>query len=790
MDLRLHTLPRLALLAGLALMTSSPSAEAAAPVEPGAAPDNAGALPAAVSPQAEAALSRADLAAYRGWIKFLRFEAATAVARHGAASPEAAEKMRRLDEWLGRISADPNLLSSLQGVQEWAYESPVDGSGQPFKMAIPTDYNPSRPAPLSIYMHGYSGNHLEHATGMAAHPGSFDLSVLGRGRGCGYRALSEADVLDVIAYVQRHWAIDPNQIHLNGGSMGGGATYRLGSRYPDRWASGRPTCGFASHLPMGNLITFPIYATHSADDWTVSALHDRGPLARLREFGGQVIYDEAKGYGHAAWDYKEGNERGAAWEELQVRPDSHAIRRIDYTALDGGAVRGWWAEIVEWGAAPKPARFALTVGEHNVLFAELTNIIRLRVRVAESPFDRAQPLRVVVNGSLPQILPAPLPETVVLAMDGNGWRFESKTESPSFQLHTPGSALLLYQGDPLLIVYGTSGSEPERRAMRAAALAASKSPSPAWLDDSGDKGADGVPHSQNLYGWLNTKADAEVTDADLARCHVVLIGTAAQNSVVARLADRLPVRFASDAIVCDDGARFPGHHLALGLVHFNPLAPQRLIFWVASDDPATYAANSAIPQIMSGGDGTIPGGTFGADLLVMDASGPRLVATRSFDSRWHWSHARESSPLLPATLKNHRDCSQAIGEAIRRTAGADLAIIGSFDPPTNAPTTPGTTRVADVAAGFYYVPIGVCEMTGAEITEVGDLFKAAQGPPLLFCPSPSVKVAGLKPQRTYRVALPSDLLWQFSQTAKMAPRNYRHTDLQVADAVERFLVEE
>ena len=48
--------------------------------------------------RADAALARADLAPYRGWIKYLRFEAETAVGRHGATSKEAAEKIRRLDE--------------------------------------------------------------------------------------------------------------------------------------------------------------------------------------------------------------------------------------------------------------------------------------------------------------------------------------------------------------------------------------------------------------------------------------------------------------------------------------------------------------------------------------------------------------------------------------------------------------------------------------------------------------------------------------------------------------------
>ena len=261
----------------------------------------------------DAALARPDLEPYRGWLRFLRFEAESEAARSGVASDAAATKARRLDDWLRRITANPGILGTLTGVQEWAYESAVDDSGQPFKMSIPTDYNPAHASGLNVYMHGSGGNHLEHATGMTAHDGSFEISVLGRARDGGFRALSEADVLQAVAYVESHWAIDPSRVSIRGGSMGGGGTYRLGSRYPHLWSSGRPTCGFASGVPMGNLITLPIYAIHSDDDPVVSVLHERGPLRELRELGGQVIFDETNGYGHAVWEYKEGGERAGAW---------------------------------------------------------------------------------------------------------------------------------------------------------------------------------------------------------------------------------------------------------------------------------------------------------------------------------------------------------------------------------------------------------------------------------------------------------------------------------------------
>ena len=59
----------------------------------------------------------------------------------------------------------------------------------------------------------------------------------------------------------------------------------------------------------------------------------------------------------------------------------------------------------------------------------------------------------------------------------------------------------------------------------------------------------------------------------------------------------------------------------------------------------------------------------------------------------------------------------------------------------------------------------------------------------MFCKTSEIKASELKPDAIYRVAFPTDLLWRFSEAAKIAPRNYRHTDLGVAEALERFLAE-
>lgn len=742
----------------------------------------------AASP-ASTVLSRSDLAAYHGWIKYLAFRAADAEARSGAAAADAIAAEQRLTDWAQRILNDPTLLTKLRGVQEWAYESPVDDSGQPFQIMIPTDYDPARPAPVSVYMHGLSGNHLEHATGVVARPGGFEISVLGRARGAYYAGLAEADVLHVLDYVQAHWAIYLSRVHLGGGSMGGGATFRFGSRYPHRFASGRPTCGYASDKPLGNFLTFPLYATHSDDDPTVSVLLARGPMNRLRDRGGQAIFDETTGLGHAAWNYTAGNERGAAWQERQVRPASREVRHIDYTAFDGQAKRGWWAEIAEWGDAPRPARFVLRAGTDNTLHATLENVTRLRIMTAASPLDVTRAVHVSVNGLPPYTIPAPVPASFFLRDSAVPDVMRELVERPDFRPHTPGGPLQLYNGEPLLIVYGTNGDAATNAAMQAAATAASKSANSNWLADGGAASPDdGVPHAHLLYGHLRVRADTDITEEDVRRCHLVLIGTAAQNQLVARLASRLPVQLRDGTIACSDGFSVPAHNRALALVHYNPLAPTRLIYWVASDDARAYAAGSPVVALTA----MQPHGRtwVGTDLVIADATEMTLVATRSFDRHWQWVRNRENSPLLPEALRSHRAFGAAVAESVRRAAAADFALASSEGLPDVPAIVPGVTRTVDVLPLRYFEPVGIMDLTGAELLT---LRAALDRTSILTNEDGWVRVhpqpdaTAIEPAQVYRVALPVYLVWTVGRAARIAPRTYRETDLQVADALERFL---
>lgn len=760
-------------LCACAAPAAPPASPATGALPAGTAP--AGAEPAAASPPASAGqelaqqvLSRPELAPYHGWISYLLFRA-----RHGADRKQeaaaSAEDQRRLADWSRRILDNPRVLSELRGVTEWAYLSPVDGSGQPFKLNIPTDYDPGKPAPVELYMHGNGGNHLEHATGMKDRPGVFAVSVLGRARGGRYRALSEADVLAVLDYLSTHWRIDPNRVHLDGGSMGGHGTFWLAARYPHLFASGRPVCGSGSDKPLGNLLHFPIYATHSDDDWRVPVFHARGPIAKLRALGADAILDETTGLGHAAWDYHEGSARAQAWMQKQVRRPAQELRRLDFTALDGGATRSHWAELTVWGPQPAPARFRLDAQQGNRLRARLDNVEGLRLLLADAPVDLSKPLKLEVNGAALE-LAAPLPSFSELTLQQGRWVLGAGPAAPA-RLHTPGGANQLYDGEPLLIVYGTQGDEPTRRALRTAAEVASHSPNASWPAPNGEQGPDGVSHNQNLYGDLLIKADREVTADDVARRHLVLIGSAAQNSVVATLASRLPVRLEPGEIIFSDGTKLAAADRALGLVHYNPDAPTRLLFWVASHEPAAYAAGALVPELLGAG-------LTGADSVVTRVSEPALVLSRSFDSHWRWQ-SRESSALLPAAASGRLEFARALARTVRRAAGTDFALAAPVAARA-AVFEPGQARLIDLIAHHYFEPLSVLTLPGTRLLEA---LKALESSELRLEPAPDPR--RIQPGREYRLALTATQISPLVAATHLNTGRYEVSDITLGDALAR-----
>jgi hypothetical protein len=431
--------------------------------------------------------------------------------------------------------------------------------------------------------------------------------------------------------------------------------------------------------------------------------------------------------------------------------------------MDEAARRAYWAEVIEWGPAGRPARIDARIGADNALHADLDNVAVAKFDLAAAPVDRKLDLRVVIGSARVGEVSAPLPDAVYLVRGKYGWTVSAKApETPPQRLHFPGGAGALFHGEPLMVVWGTGGDEATNKAMHAAAEAARRSPGPRWADG-----------PMMAFGRLPGKPDSKVTRADMAKYNLLLIGTAAQNAVVAQLAGKLPVRIAKGKITTDDGASWDAKGRAVGLLHCNPLAPRRLIYWAASEDAGFYRAETP----MMGRQGE-----HGPDFVVCNAQTGLPVAARRFTSRWQWQPGYADSPKLPKSACSETGWPELLARAVCRDAGADFGLVrDGWEPGPH--WTAGQTREMDVLVWQYSNPIGTMELTGREIAE----FRAAR------VKTPRYKVrllaaeAGLKvrPERTYRVALPAGGIWRYVKTGWHQPESFRTSDRLVQEALRR-----
>ena len=167
-----------------------------------------------------------------------------------------------------------------RGDQQRQYSFGAAGKQMPYRLYVPRSYDPAVAAPLVVALHGFGGNQDYFFNAVKELPSLLEqhgfifvapmglaidgwygapLSIPGNAprSSCApppppartpddettYRALSEADVLNVLAMVRAEYRIDSDRIYLMGHSMGGFGTWWLGQKYADTWAAIAPMSG-------------------------------------------------------------------------------------------------------------------------------------------------------------------------------------------------------------------------------------------------------------------------------------------------------------------------------------------------------------------------------------------------------------------------------------------------------------------------------------------------------------------------------------------------------------------
>ncbi|HYI45087.1 MAG TPA: hypothetical protein VE174_06435 [Actinomycetota bacterium] len=128
------------------------------------------------------------------------------------------------------------------------------GRYQPYGIYIPDQPGPHS---MQLALHGCNANHasLVDQPGMQRVMGEEQNRVvvvpLGRGPLGYYSDISERDVLDVMADVEKTYDIDTKKVYSGGYSMGGYGAYRMAMAYPDRFAGVISWVGFTGDCYNG-----------------------------------------------------------------------------------------------------------------------------------------------------------------------------------------------------------------------------------------------------------------------------------------------------------------------------------------------------------------------------------------------------------------------------------------------------------------------------------------------------------------------------------------------------------
>lgn len=228
-----------------------------------------------------------------------------------------------VDQITANTLAGKDGLEGFTGLFERPYSSDYDGKLDSYIIYLPTDYDKTKKYPLVVMLHGYGSavhmndvfmNNCEEKDVILICPNGRHKVPYEYGD---YTGSSMDDVLQVLNDAREHYNIDDSRIYLTGLSMGGFGTWYIASKNPELFAAIAPLCGFRESFGQGKekvelerLTDIPIFTIHGDLDPTISYTITASMVQELKDLGGNVTYQELKGYGHNVWDY--------AYEEIDL----------------------------------------------------------------------------------------------------------------------------------------------------------------------------------------------------------------------------------------------------------------------------------------------------------------------------------------------------------------------------------------------------------------------------------------------------------------------------------------
>jgi dienelactone hydrolase len=496
-----------------------------------------------------------------------------------------------------RIGKTPWITAT--GLVVRAYVSKIDGSVQPYGLVVPPTFKPgaARRHRLDCWFHGRGEtlNEVNFLDQRQKSPGEFtppDAIVLHLyGRYCNANKFAgETDLFEALASVKRRYPIDENRIVVRGFSMGGAACWQFATHFAGLWAAAAPGAGFAESAEFlkvfQNEPTKPpaweqtLWHFYDATDYAAN-LFNCPTVAYSGEIDRQKQAADIMAKAIEAEGMKLTHIIGPQTAH-KYHPEAKAevIRRID--------------EIVARGRNPVPPRVRFTTWTlryNQMLWVTLDGMEKHweRARV-DADIVNATTVRVTTQNAdaltlsvPPQSRPLTVGRRPTVILDGQEVAVPPVPANHSWVAHYR-KAGKLWSAVPSV----DDGSLRKRHGLQGPI-------DDAFMDSFVMVKPTGKPLNDKVGAWAATEmkhavehwrkqfrgdarviADAAVTNADIASSNLVLWGDPSSNKLLAKIADKLPIRWDAQAVRVGAQNFTADHHVPV-LIYPNPWNPKRYI---------------------------------------------------------------------------------------------------------------------------------------------------------------------------------------------------------------------
>ncbi len=532
------------------------------------------------------------------------------------------------------------------------YISKIDRSVQPYGLVVPVSYSPTAPHRwrLDAWFHGRNEtlsevNFLADREKSVGEWSPRDTIVLHLyGRFCNAsRFAGEVDFFEALEAVKRQYAIDENRILDRGFSMGGASAWDMGTHHAGMFAAVQPGAGFSETIeylklkltgdtapPWWEQKLFHLYdATgYAANLYNTSTIAYNGEIdpqkqaadkmeTAMAEEGLRLIRIVGPQTAHKYHPDSKIQIAGML-DEIAARGRDPYPREIKFTTWTLAYNKMKWVTVDALEKHWERTRLNARITGESDLSVETANVAAFSLEMGSGgcPLDLARKVTVAIDGRK-VTAPGPMSDrswTVHFRKNGAQW---DVFESPAFPglhkrhgLQGPIDDAFL---DSFLFVSPTG-----------------KPLSPAvgkWVDSEEARAI--KEWRREFRGEAQTKKDADVSDADIAASNLVLWGDPSSNRILARIADRLPVKWTADGIVVGKERFSPETHAAI-LIYPNPLNLTKYVVLNSGFTfrEADYLSNArqtpklpdyAVADLTTPPDGRFPG---------------KIVAAGFFDEAW------------------------------------------------------------------------------------------------------------------------------------------------------------